>query len=372
MQAVYRSVAAALRRHAAGGRPLAVTVGFDGFVDEMTSVVGERRGLDDWSKMAAIPEFGAWVAGAAGRSALREIVIHRQDPGGCAVNLGDGLIALGVQLDCYATLGEPLHPAFAPFAAACRTCTSWAGVHGRTLALEFDDGKLMLCAVAQLAAFDPERLAGELADGAYRASCARSRLIALTNWTLYPHMTACWRLLQRQVYRTLDHRPVFFLDLVDPASRSAADIREMLSALPGFTETGDTVLGLNGTEANILARVLNLPSAADDPAGVRRQAQRLREAIGITEVVIHCVRFAAAARADDSTSVDGPWTTTPRKCTGAGDRFNAGYALGLLLGLPLAERCALGATSSGFFVREARSGSTAELAAFAEDFATSG
>jgi hypothetical protein len=47
-------------------------------------------------------------------------------------------------------------------------------------------------------------------------------VIALTDWTLYPHMTAVWRLLIAGVFAKLAHRPAFFIDLVDPSGRPAA------------------------------------------------------------------------------------------------------------------------------------------------------
>ena len=131
-----------------------VVVGFDGFVDEIISVVHERHGLDQWSPVRNIETFGNLIKAAAGRSSLREIIVHHADPGGCAVNLGDGLLALGVPLDCFATLGQPRHAAFETFARQCHSCHSWGREPGRTLAFEFADGKMMFSAVTPLAEFD--------------------------------------------------------------------------------------------------------------------------------------------------------------------------------------------------------------------------
>mgnify|MGYP003505139292 CR=1 FL=1 len=52
-----------------------VVTGFDGFVDEMISVVGERRTLDDFAPVPDIGTFAAMIAAAAGQSTLREIVV---------------------------------------------------------------------------------------------------------------------------------------------------------------------------------------------------------------------------------------------------------------------------------------------------------
>jgi hypothetical protein len=346
-----------------------VTAGFDGFVDEIISVVQERKGLDQWTPMSDITSFGKWITAAAGRSSLREIIVHRADPGGCTVNMGDGLAALGIDLDAFATLGQPMHGAFAEFAAKCHSCHSWGREPGRTLAFEFADGKLMFSAVTQLAEFDPAMLDKVLADGVYLGACQQARLIALTDWTLYPHMTACWRKLQTEVFGKLKHRPFYYLDLVDPTSRSEADICAMIEAIPGFEKSGRTVLGLNGNEANVISRLLKLPVVQEDGEAVRDQAARLREKLGISQVVIHCMKVAARADQQGALVAEGPYCAHPKKSTGAGDRFNAGYCCGLLLNLSPMDCLLLGSACSGFFVRNARSASAPELGQFIESWA---
>ncbi len=342
-----------------------VAIGFDGFVDEMIQVVGERRSLTDFSPVGNITDFGALISRAAGRSSLREIVVTAVHCGGCAINMGDGLAALGVPVDAFATLGEPAHASFQPVTARFRSTHSWGREPGRTLAFEFQDGKVMFSSVAPLADFTPEWVAGRLADGAYAAACGSAGLIALTDWTLYPHMTAVWSLLQREVYARLTHRPAFFLDLVDPSSRAPADIRGMLDVLPGFARMGPLTLGLNGNEANILSKLLDLPACTEAaPESSLALATTLRRRLGLSEVVIHHIRSAAVAGPEGDATLLGPYCAQPKKSTGAGDRFNAGYALGLLLGLPATDRLTCAAAASGFFVREARSANLAELAAF--------
>jgi sugar/nucleoside kinase (ribokinase family) len=341
-----------------------VAIGFDGFVDEMISVVGERQSLAAFKAVPDIATFGGLVTQAAGHSSLREIVVNAVHPGGCAVNMGDGLAALGVPVDGFATLGEPIHPAFATLMAGFRSVHSWGREPGRTLAFEFDDGKLMFSAVTQLADFTPESVAARLADGAYAAACAQAHVIALTDWTLYPHMTAVWRLLQEKVFARLTHRPAFFIDLVDPSSRSPDDIRAMLKTLSAFAATGPLTLGLNGTEANILARLFGLPEAEKEPGSVLGQAHCLRERLGIAEVVVHHGKFAAVAGSAGLATEPGAYCAKPRKITGAGDRFNAGYCLGLLLQLDVRSRLICAHASAGFFVRQARSATLRELADF--------
>ena len=225
-------------------KSLPIVAGFDGFVDEIISVVEERSSLKEWTPVGTIARFGELVSAAAGKSSLREIVVHRMDAGGCTVNLGDGVATLGIPLHAFATLGEPIHSAFAGLVKKCASCRSWGATPGRTLAFEFADGKYMLSAVSQLADFTPEYLDSMLADGFYQQCCEKAGLLAMTDWSLYPHMTACWDKLNTQVFSKLPKRIPLYLDLVDPSSRADADIADMLKVVSKFESNVETILGL--------------------------------------------------------------------------------------------------------------------------------
>lgn len=360
-RAAAAAAAQALAQPVAAAR---VFCGFDGFVDEMISVVGERTGAGSFAAMGSMRDLGGILTQAAGRNTLREIVVRSQDAGGCAVNLGDALAALGTAVDLWATLGAPQHPAFAPITARLAQVTTLGTVYGRTLAFEFGDGKAMFSAVEQLRELTPELLARADAQGALSRAMAQARLIALTNWTLYPHMTACWRHLQRTVLAAAQ-RPWLLVDLVDPSGRAPGDITAMLEALAGFQSTCRTVLGVNLTELGVLSRVLGWSAPVADGPGLAARAAELRRHLGIEQVVVHHARLTAVAGPEGAIDqVSAPLCTQPRKTTGAGDRFNAGYALGLLRELPPRERLAVGAASGGFFVRHGRSGTATDLAGF--------
>jgi len=328
-----------------------VVTGFDGFVDEMITLVGERRSLSDFTPVPDIATFGGLISAAAGHSSLREIVINDVHPGGCAVNLADGLATLGARVSCFATFGDPVHPAFAGTAGKCAEFCSWGREPGRTLAFEFSDGKLMFSAVRQLADFTPDLVSRFLADGTYAAACAEARVIALTDWSLYPHMTGVWRLLQREVFSKLGGSRNFLIDLVDPSSRAPADIQEMAGILRDFEPAGPVT-----------------PDAA--PELTLEQAGSLRVRLGVSRVVIHRIPFAVSSDAGGGFLQSGPFCLNPKKSTGAGDRFNAGFCLGLALGCGASEALALGCGASGFFVRNARSATTHELVEFMRQWAS--
>ena len=104
----------------------------------------------------------------------------------------------------------------------------------------------------------------------------------------------------------------------------------------------------------------------EDLESIQVQAAAIRQKLGVSQVVIHGVKMAARADAIGVYGVRGPYCVNPKKSTGAGDRFNAGYACGLLLDLDAQDALLLGCACSGFFVRQARSATAFELADFVE------
>lgn len=77
----YSELAQILATQADQIRQLPIVTGFDGFVDEMISVVDQRQTLDDYKRIETIARFGEKISAAAGHSSLREIVINEVDLG---------------------------------------------------------------------------------------------------------------------------------------------------------------------------------------------------------------------------------------------------------------------------------------------------
>ena len=118
-------------------------VGLDGFVDEIIHVVDKRDNAENFQRLPTITTLAGRLAAAAGKSTNIELVNQRTKLGGNGPIMANALARLGIKVTYIGALGYPhLHPVFAEFARR-------AEVHsiaepGRTDALEFDDGKLML------------------------------------------------------------------------------------------------------------------------------------------------------------------------------------------------------------------------------------
>ncbi|MFP4282943.1 MAG: PfkB family carbohydrate kinase [Opitutales bacterium] len=357
-----------LSRKAGGVTGKQALVGLDGFVDRIMHVVGKRHGPGTaYEPMPTIEAWGEKISAAAGKSANFEMWLQREKLGGNGPIMANALLAAGVDLRYLGMLGQPVHPVFAEFAQ--RSKATSLGSPGITHALEFSDGKIMLGAMADYDNLTYQRIIDSVGEGVFFDLLSRTDLVGLVNWTMIPHLTSIFNDLLTKV---LPHLPpkengrTFFFDLCDPAKRSASDLRGALSAIRRFQGHGRSVLGLNLAEAKQVAAVLELPFAGEEPRDLETAAMKIRQQLEIECVIIHPRDGAACATREATAYVKGPFVAHPKISTGAGDHFNAGFCLGLLLGLSPLACLTVAVATSGQYVRTAESPSLSSTQAFLE------
>jgi sugar/nucleoside kinase (ribokinase family) len=101
---------------------------------------------------------------------------------------------------------------------------------------------------------------------------------------------------------------------------------------------------------------------------LRKLGEQILQRVPVNTLVIHPTASALAVSKSGAAFVEGPFTPKPLITTGAGDHFNAGFCLGKLLGLDNAMSVLTGVTTSGFYVRTAKSPSIADLAGMMQNW----
>ncbi|WP_221032434.1 PfkB family carbohydrate kinase [Actomonas aquatica] len=340
-------------------------VGLDGFVDTIVTPVALRTGQgEEFEAIPTISDFGQRILGAAGKSTNLEFYPRMDKLGGNGPIMAKALLEHGLALRYIGALGRvAIHPVFQEMAsrAECTTLCDPAS----TIAVEFDDGKLML---GQMRSFDEitlDRIIEKMGAPAFERALSAADLVALVNWTMIPNMTTIFRELTEKVFPRLPQRDrVFFFDLADPEKRSRADLLEALEVIGAFGQFGRVTLGLNLKEAQQVHLALGFHPLAEDEAGLRQIAADIRAKLDYATVVVHPKESAACATAETTAWVPGPYTAKPKITTGAGDHFNAGFALGQLLGLSPEGCLTTGVSTSGHYVRTAKSPSLEDLQSF--------
>lgn len=360
-----------IARAAADALDLAVLppalVGFDGFIDAITDMVDRRHAMtpDAYSRLPTIAAFAQRCAAAAGKSTNIERVVRERRFGGNGPLLAGALARLGSPTTYIGAVapdaGTPhaLHPAFAEFASWCRRVVP-LGPPGETACLEFDDGKLMLNDTAPVQRISWNLLLDSLGLQALRDAFDHARILAIVNWSLMGGVPGIFDGILLHILPAIAPAPRrLFIDLSDPAKRSDLDIRLVLDQLARLNAAGLRVtLGLNLAEAariDLVAGTNALTSAEPSPDSLVAAAAALRRALRLDTVVLHPRHGAAAASHAAADWFDGPFTSAPRLSTGAGDHFNAGFALGQALDLHLPLCLAIACAESGLYVRDARS-----------------
>jgi hypothetical protein len=252
-------------------------------------------------------------------------------------------------------LGYPImHPVFNEFARR-------AEVHsiaepGRTDALEFDDGKVMLCKSVQLNEITWHNVQARFGRDKFIERFSTADLVAFVNWTMIPYMSDLWAsLLAEFCPNPRDVRRKIFFDLADPEKRTTKDIQRALELITAFEKFFDVVLGLNEKEAYEVGQVLGLNTKVRSRDGLATLSSDIQRCVPINTVVVHPVTYALAVSGGDVSMIDGPVVDKPLITTGAGDHFNSGFCLGKLLGFGNAASVLLGVTTSGYYVRNAQS-----------------
>jgi len=359
-----KSTSEQLRQAAPALAKTKTVVGFDGFVDTILHVVKTRHNPTKYDPYPMMSEWAGRVSAASGVSANFEFAQQMVKLGGNGPIMANALSAAGLPLTYLGCLGKPaIHPVFADFAERVNVIS--IAEPGYTDALEFEDGKLMFGKHQSLKEVNWANLLKHLPEQKLIKLFKDASFISIVNWTMLTNLTGVLQKLLTSVMPKLGgaRRWVFF-DLADPAKRSREDLLAVVKLIAKYEKHARVILGLNLGEARQVSEVLGLGPVEETYGTVTHAASRIREALKVDTVVVHPVQFAAAADSTGSTHVVGPFTAKPKITTGAGDHFNAGFCLGRILGLGLAESLQIGVATSGFYVRSAKSPKVTDLIKF--------
>jgi sugar/nucleoside kinase (ribokinase family) len=339
-------------------------VGLDGFVDEIIAVVDKRHGHESYDAIPTIERFGSKVCDAAGQSSNYELVVKQMKLGGNGPIMANALASMGMSVTYLGNLGYPeVHPVFQDFAKRAHVISIGQPAH--TDALEFADGKLMLGKLTPLNEVNWDNLINRVGEAKLKSLIGDARLVGMVNWTMLPHMSRIWAKMLDEIIPSIDrHNRKLFIDLADPEKRTHDDILDAMKLLTRFQDQVDVILGLNLKESTEIADVLGLPGRTDPEGAIEENAVAIREKLHLSCVVIHPRRSAAAATEDQSARFAGPFVEKPKISTGAGDHFNAGFAMAQMLGMGLEESLCVGVSTSGYYVRTAVSPSATQLCEF--------
>ena len=349
---------------------LRMVVGMDGFIDEILHLVDKRQNIKQFDRVPTLKMYGEMITRAAGLSTNVEIVPVEVRLGGNGPYMSNALLSYGVKLTYIGALGNPIHPVYQDFAAKAEKVYSLCEP-GHNQALEFDDGKLMMLKPEVFTGITWQRvkeLVGPPKEIA--ALIDKCDLLGLIDWSIVFNMTDIWQNLIDEVLPLMADRPVkplAFFDLSDPEKRTKEDILHGMKQLAMFESKFRAILGLNEKELYQIADTFDIK--ADN---LKDTITALSKKLNIYCLMVHPVKDAHCVIDNTYYQVDGPYCEKPLTTTGAGDNFNAGFCLAQALGLDPTASLTMGVCSSGYYVRNAKSGTYEQVMDFAKTWAEDG
>ncbi len=352
---------------------LKMIIGFDGFIDEIIHVVDKRMDSQQFSRIETIELLAKRIEKASGLSTNIELVPVQKKIGGNGPIMCNAMAKHDASINYIGALGAPtIDDVFRGMANNVKLLS--IATAGHTDALEFNDGKILLGKMTSLNDVTYENIISNIGKNEFIKLLSETNLLATVNWSMLPHMTNLWKKMLSEILPLLPisaKKPIFFIDLADPEKREKDEIQEALGLLKHFSSHFFVVLGLNKKEAYDVANELDLfdnSSLEKMQVSLEDLNQALYENLEIGSVVIHPVDRSCTYMNDTFYEELGPYIEKPRLTTGAGDNFNAGFVLGLMLDLTPDQALLTGMATSGYYVRNADSPTFKQLITFINDW----
>ncbi|MDU0206351.1 PfkB family carbohydrate kinase [Paenibacillus sp. MAH-36] len=340
-------------------------IGFDGYVDRIVNAVKYRQNVKKYQRFDTIAEYVGHLQACAGKSGDIEIVPVAEQLGGNAPIMAQAMAKLGVNSTCIGTLGDPeLHPVFSCLPERCKPMS--IGEPAQTLALEFNDGKIMMGEIAPLHRVTWESVLQRPGLAELTKQYRLSDVIGIVNWSSLFALDGILQGLIQEVLPCAGERVAdkfIFVDIADPSARSRGEIQKLMETLREINTMAKVVLGLNRKEAELVYGAMGHLYENQAQAVL---ADTIRKESSLYNVVIHTSSGVTGVTEAGIWEADVFHEPQPYRTTGGGDHFNAGLCTGFMLDLPMAACLQLGNLTAAWFVRTGQSPSMDELIAFGE------
>jgi hypothetical protein len=327
-----------------------VTLGFDGFVDSIMRFIKENRDNKSPLHFRQMEEFSNYVRERAGKNFSLEMQTVMIKPGGNMPIMANALGRVGVKVNCIGALGYPaIDPVFKNLDKHCELYSF--APPGLTQAIEFKDGKMILCQMDELNAVDWSIVKSRLGLPVLTELINTSTLFCMLNWGELTNSTGIWNGILTEVlpFCNNNNKRTFFVDPADCTKRTADEVKQLLLLLKEFNKYGKITLGLNHNEASFIYQILFGANPKQDTIDFTGTA--LFKNLCIDTLLVHNRNEAIAFRTGEQVSEKSFLVTEPKLLTGAGDNFNAGFCLAQLMQMNLQDCLLLAHFAAAHYIK---------------------
>jgi len=347
-------------------------LGFDGYIDSLYSLVKTRSNATNWKRLRSMKEFGNLIIDTAGSSANIERVLKKRIFGGFAPNTSRALNALDIETILIAALGLSEFSQYYKPSSLVKSIS--IANPGKTLGLEFDDGKIMITDFEPILNIDWEKITKSISKSKLIEYINKSNILGFGHWALVPHLNDIWNHFLNDLFPSIieKKRKLFYVDIADINKRSREDILEMIAILQKIDQEIPVMLTVNDREAIRLSHILsNTKPIKDKKQNLKdffKAGRFINDEINISYFVIHSPHFATMSTYTEHYWVTEGYTSAPKFTVAAGDHFNTGVAISLATGLTPYESILIGNALTAIFVRTGISPNFDQLTQYLERY----
>jgi hypothetical protein len=338
-------------------------IGFDGYIDRVVRL--KKNQMDPPDFFEYIGDFARHIQEQPGSS--QDIAIKRisEKIGGNGPLMAESLAVKNIAVSCIGAFGYPeINSGFDELAQ--KAVLFSVEQNAFTLALEFNDAKIMLAETEMLDRINWKRLVSVFGEEKLFSLIHEADIVGFTNWSgLSKSNDILEGILGILSGPFKDKKRLCFFDLADPSGKSAEQFRDFFRLMERLSSWFDIILGLNRKETVfVYNNFFNCRAGSFDET----MAIKLAEAMALKEVVIHGAGLAAVADKKNYRAIRGMTIQPPVILTGAGDNFNAGYCLGKLCGLDITSCLYLADISASLYVKQGFSANIDAIIMYIEHF----
>ena len=299
-------------------------IGFDGYIDHILNPISSVSQTHTSHFFQTIHDFGSYIQSKSGKSCSIQLSPRSTQLGGNAPLFARTLKSLGISIYLAGMLGHPdIAPVFLESFSKEELCSFAPPME--TNALEFNDGKIMLCQTAPAYDSPIQRIQTAALHGNLSLpELLNSDLLAFLNWGELYFMHTLWTELFQTYFKKpkviSSHSKYIFFDPADISSRNENELSEMLELIKSYSLHRYAILSINENEALQLGnKLFNLHS-------VDTIIHELYKNYSIPEIVIHANKRTLSLVNHTEYELPTSFVDKPAISTGGGDNFNAGYA----------------------------------------------
>jgi sugar/nucleoside kinase (ribokinase family) len=341
-----------------------VVFGFDGYLDRVREVVGDRTDPETYDRLDTLSGFRDRVdASVQAESSLSfEWLEAGQRTGGHTCHLARAFGTWDFAPSLVGMYGDPVRDAFETEFGDYDLVS--LGDPGVTDAVEFDDGKLMLTEIGDTMDLDWGGLDEGFGHDALRDRLDGAALLGVGYWSETPDLPDILDGLAAMWDDIADPPGTVLVDPGDVRKLDTERLRAGRAAIGRLAAETDVVVSANRAETGVLADAFD----GESERSFEEAARAAFDALDPTWFVGHGIDRSVVVTADSTDAVAVPAVDDPELTTSSGDHFNAGLALGALTGLDPAASVVVGNAVAGHFVRTADQPSLAEIRAFLDEY----